>query len=150
GDPADQPGLKSLRRRIARRARSAQRMSMAAPKTDLDAADRTAPILSVRDLWVRFPTPHGVVEAVRGISFDVGREKVGIVGESGSGKSLTGRAVLRLTPKTALVGAERLHLHGEDLRAASERRMRAIRGRRISMILQDPKFSLNPVMRVGD
>ena len=111
---------------------------------------REVPILSVRDLWVRFQTPHGTVNAVRGISFDIGREKVGIVGESGSGKSMTGRAVLRLTPKTARVHAERLQLHGEDLRALSEREMRAIRGRRISMILQDPKFSLNPVMRIGE
>ena len=115
-----------------------------------EAAGDLAPILSVRDLWVHFDTPHGKVEAVRGISLDIGREKVGIVGESGSGKSMTGRAVLRLTPKTAKVSAQRLHLHGDDLRAMSERQMRAIRGRRISMILQDPKFSLNPVMRVGE
>jgi peptide/nickel transport system ATP-binding protein len=81
---------------------------------------------------------------------DIAREKVGIVGESGSGKSMTGRAVLRLTPKTAQVSAQRLDLHGDDMRSLSERQMRAIRGRRISMILQDPKFSLNPVMRVGD
>ena len=108
------------------------------------------PILSVHDLWVRFDTPHGLVEAVRGISFDIGREKVGIVGESGSGKSMTGRAVLRLTPQAARVSAERLHLRDEDLRALSAREMRAIRGRRISMVLQDPKFSLNPVMRVGE
>ena len=112
--------------------------------------DAMAPILSVRDLWVRFDTPHGIVDAVRGVSFDIGREKVGIVGESGSGKSVTGRAVLRLTPKTARVSAQRLDLCGEDMLALSERGMRAIRGRRISMVLQDPKFSLNPVMRVGD
>ena len=123
---------------------------MSASNATEGATGRTAPILSARDLWVRFRTPHGIVEAVRGISFDIGREKVGIVGESGSGKSMTGRAILRLTPKTAEVSAARLRLHDEDLRAVSERRMRAIRGRRISMILQDPKFSLNPVMRVGD
>ena len=105
--------------------------------------------LEVRDLHVRFATPHGLVHAVRGISFDVGRERVGIVGESGSGKTMTGRAILRLTPRTARVSAVRLSFAGEDLLAATEGRMRAIRGRRISMILQDPKFSLNPVMRVG-
>jgi peptide/nickel transport system ATP-binding protein len=108
-----------------------------------------APILSIEDLHVRFATSHGVVHAVRGVSFDVGRERVGIVGESGSGKTMTGRSILRLTPRNASVSAARMSFAGEDLRAASERRIRAIRGRRISMILQDPKFSLNPVMRVG-
>jgi peptide/nickel transport system ATP-binding protein len=109
----------------------------------------TAPLLTVSDLHVRFDTPHGVVHAVRGISFTLGRERLGIVGESGSGKSMTGRSILRITPRNAHVSAARLALGEEDLLAASEARMRAIRGRRISMILQDPKFSLNPVMRVG-
>jgi peptide/nickel transport system ATP-binding protein len=109
-----------------------------------------APLLQVDDLRVRFRTPQGIVEAVRGIGFEIGREKVGIVGESGSGKSATGRAILRLSPRTAQVTAARMALRGEDLLQASDRRMRAIRGRRISMILQDPKYSLNPVMRVGD
>ena len=107
-------------------------------------------MLSIANLHVRFDTPHGMVEAVRGVSFDVGAERVGIVGESGSGKTMTGRAILRLAPRTAKVSADRLELDGEDLRAASARRMRAIRGRKVSMILQDPKFSLNPVMRVGE
>jgi peptide/nickel transport system ATP-binding protein len=110
----------------------------------------TPPLLTVEDLSVRFATPHGVVEAVRGISFTVGREKVGIVGESGSGKSMTGRSILRITPRNAQVSAKKIELEGEDLLAASEKRMREIRGRHASMILQDPKFSLNPVMRVGD
>ena len=108
------------------------------------------PVLSVEGLHVRFDTPHGVVDAVRGVSFSVGRERVAIVGESGSGKTMTGRAILRLTPRTARVEATRIDFAGEDLARASERRMRAIRGRRISMILQDPRVSLNPVMRVGD
>jgi peptide/nickel transport system ATP-binding protein len=108
------------------------------------------PILAVDDLRVAFASPQGTVHAVRGVSFAVGREKLGIVGESGSGKSMTGRSILRITPRGADVRAARIAFHGEDLLAASERRMRAIRGRRISMILQDPKFSLNPVMRVGD
>ena len=109
-----------------------------------------APVLSVEDLRVRFRTPHGIVEAVRGVSFTVGRERVGIVGESGSGKTMTGRAILRLTPRAARVEARRIEFAGEDLARASERRIRAIRGRRISMILQDPRVSLNPVMRVGE
>ncbi|WP_026869674.1 ABC transporter ATP-binding protein [Inquilinus limosus] len=106
-------------------------------------------LLQVEDLRITFPGGHGPLHAVRGISFAIGREKVGIVGESGSGKSLTGRSILKLTPKAARVTARRLDFDGIDLLAASERRMRAIRGNRISMILQDPKFSLNPLMRVG-
>ncbi len=109
-----------------------------------------SPLLEIRDLRVSFDTPHGRVEAVRGVSLSLGREKIGIVGESGSGKTMTGRAILRITPRNAQVSATAMRLGDEDLLAAGERRMREIRGRRISMILQDPKFSLNPVMRVGD
>lgn len=108
------------------------------------------PLLEVEDLWVRFRGDRRTVEAVRGISFSVGRERLGIVGESGSGKSLTGRAILGLTPGNAEVSAERLTFDGIDLLTASPRTRRAIRGARISMIMQDPKFSLNPVMRVGE
>jgi len=78
-----------------------------------------------------------------------GREKLGIVGESGSGKSCTGRSILRLLPKYATVTTRRAVFDGIDLAHASERDMRRIRGSRISMIMQDPKFSLNPVMTVG-
>jgi peptide/nickel transport system ATP-binding protein len=108
------------------------------------------PQLRIEDLWVRFRTPQRVVEAVRGASFAVGQEKVGIVGESGSGKTMTGRAILRLTPPRAMVSAQRMQFQEIDLNAASERDMLKVRGRRISMIMQDPKFSLDPVMRVGD
>jgi peptide/nickel transport system ATP-binding protein len=109
-----------------------------------------APLLRVEDLWVRFPTRAGVVEAVRGVGFEIGREKVGIVGESGSGKSVTGRAVLGLVPPPGRVTARRLEFDGLDLLGASPRQRRAVRGRRIAMVMQDPRFSLNPVMRVGD
>jgi peptide/nickel transport system ATP-binding protein len=109
----------------------------------------TAPLLEVANLSVTIPTPQRVVQAVRGISFALGREKVGIVGESGSGKSMTGRAILKLAPKGAEVRADALRFAGEDLLGASERRMRAIRGARIGMILQDPKYALNPVKTVG-
>jgi peptide/nickel transport system ATP-binding protein len=101
----------------------------------------------VENLSVSFDTPKGVVEAVRGISFEVGQERLGIVGESGSGKSQTGRAILGLTP--GRVSADRIEFDGIDLRGASARTMRKIRGRRISMIMQDPRYSLNPVMTVG-
>jgi peptide/nickel transport system ATP-binding protein len=106
-------------------------------------------LLEVEDLRVAFPTPTGRFEAVRGISFAVGRERLGIVGESGSGKTLTGRAAMRLVPRPGRVTARRLELAGQDLLAASERRMRQIRGRRVAMVMQDPKYSLNPVMKVG-
>jgi peptide/nickel transport system ATP-binding protein len=108
------------------------------------------PLLAVEDLHVSFPTRKGLVEAVRGISFSLGREKLGIVGESGSGKSMTGRAILRLVAKPGIVRAKRLEFDGTDLQRASEAEMRRIRGQRISMVMQDPKFSLNPVMRVGE
>ncbi len=109
----------------------------------------TMPLLSVEELRVRFPTRHGPIEAVRGVSFTLGREKLGIVGESGSGKSMTGRAILRLVPPPGLVTARAVRFDGIDLLRADERAMRRIRGERISMVMQDPKFSLNPVMSVG-
>ena len=107
------------------------------------------PLLTVEDLWVRFPGPTGPVEAVRGIGFTMGREKLGIVGESGSGKSMTGRAILRLVAPPGRMSAARLEFDGVDLAALDEPAMRRIRGRRISMVMQDAKFSLNPVMTIG-
>lgn len=110
----------------------------------------TAPLLSVRDLRVSFPTRDGGrVNVVDGVSFDLGRERLGIVGESGSGKSMTGRAILRLIRPPGRVEAARLAFEGEELTALSERRMRSLRGARISMVMQDPRYSLNPVMTVG-
>ncbi|HZX63939.1 MAG TPA: ABC transporter ATP-binding protein, partial [Myxococcales bacterium] len=106
-------------------------------------------LLTVEDLRVSFPTRTRVVEAVRGVSFAIGREKVGLVGESGSGKSMTGRALLRLVPPPGRVTAARLALGDVDLLRAPERTIRGIRGRRISMVLQDPRFSLNPVLTIG-
>ncbi|MES0811699.1 ABC transporter ATP-binding protein [Roseibium sp. SCPC15] len=107
------------------------------------------PLISVRDLHVRFTTPKGPVHAVRGVSFDLGRERLGIVGESGSGKSQTGRALLRLTAGNGSIDASKMEFDGLDLMKASEKKMRSIRGSRISMIMQDPKYSLNPVLTVG-
>ena len=105
----------------------------------------SAPLLEVSDLTVRF----GEHRAVRGIGFSMGRERLGIVGESGSGKSLTGRAILRLLPAGAALSATRLAFAGIDLLAAGADEMRALRGRRLALVLQDPKFSLNPLMPVG-
>jgi len=108
-----------------------------------------APLLDVENLWVRFRTRSGVFDAVRGVSFTLGKERLGIVGESGSGKSMTGRAILRLIRPPGMIEADKLDMHGEDILTAPEKRMRQLRGGRISMIMQDPKFSLNPVMSVG-
>ncbi|MCR4266134.1 ABC transporter ATP-binding protein [Nitratireductor sp. ZSWI3] len=110
----------------------------------------SVPLLEVEGLTVTFPTARGPVDVVRGISFSLGRERLGIVGESGSGKSMTGRSILRLIRPPGHVSAGRLVFDGIDLLALSERRMRALRGARISMVMQDPKFSLNPVMTVGE
>jgi peptide/nickel transport system ATP-binding protein len=107
------------------------------------------PILDVKKLGVRFATRTGVIQAVRGISFTLGRERLGIVGESGSGKSQTGRAIMGLTPVNAEISADRLEFDGIDLLKAPARLRRALRGKRIAMILQDPKYSLNPVMTIG-
>ncbi len=106
-------------------------------------------LLSVEDLWVRFPTRAGTVDAVRGISFSIGRERVGIVGESGSGKSMTGRSILRLIRPPGQMEAKSIVFNGKNLLDYSERQMRKIRGHEISMVMQDPKFSLNPVHTVG-
>jgi len=108
-----------------------------------------APLLTVEDLHVRIPTNKGVIAAVRGVSFALGREKLGIVGESGSGKTMTGRAILRLVPPPGQIAASAIRLNGRDLLRASEHELRGIRGRHIAMVMQDPKFSLNPVMTVG-
>jgi len=106
-------------------------------------------LLSVQNLRVTFDTETGPVEAVRGVSFTLNRERLGIVGESGSGKTMTGRAVLRLIRPPGRIEADHMVFDGHDLAGASESQMRALRGRRIAMVMQDPKFSLNPVMRVG-
>ncbi|MFL5159174.1 MAG: ABC transporter ATP-binding protein, partial [Microvirga sp.] len=110
----------------------------------------TKPLLDVEDLRVRFHLRTGIVEAVRGVSFQLGRERLGIVGESGSGKSQTGRAILGLTPPPGEVTAKRLAFDGIDLLTASKRTLRTLRGGRISMVMQDPKYSLNPVMTIGE
>ncbi|MDO5896851.1 ABC transporter ATP-binding protein [Agrobacterium sp. Azo12] len=107
------------------------------------------PLLTVENLRVTFPTRTGEVQAVRGVSFTLGKERLGIVGESGSGKSQTGRAIMGLTPAHAKIEADRLEFAGEDLLGMSAGRRRALRGKRVAMILQDPKYSLNPVMTIG-
>ena len=109
----------------------------------------TPPKLQVEDLHIHFATPDGPMHAVRGVSFNLSREKLAIVGESGSGKSTVGRALLKLHPRSARIEARTLAFDGIDLRNATPKTMQAIRGKRMSMIMQDPKYSLNPVVRVG-
>ncbi|MBX4890579.1 ABC transporter ATP-binding protein [Rhizobium bangladeshense] len=106
-------------------------------------------LLTADKLKVSYPTRTGLIEAVRGVSFTLGKERLGIVGESGSGKSQTGRAIMGLTPKHGIVSADRLDFNGIDLLKASVGERRRLRGKRIAMILQDPKYSLDPVMTIG-
>jgi peptide/nickel transport system ATP-binding protein len=106
-------------------------------------------LLTVDDLRVSFPTRTGTIQAVRGVSFTLGRERLGIVGESGSGKSQTGRAIMGLTPRHATVTANKLLFGDRNLLAMPAKERRLLRGKRLAMILQDPKYSLNPVMTIG-
>lgn len=107
-------------------------------------------LLTVENLRVSFPSEQGPIEVVKGLSFELGRERLGIVGESGSGKSMTGRAILRLIEKPGSMTADRMEFDGIDLLAQPPRAMRKLRGARLSMVMQDPKFSLNPVIRIGE
>ncbi len=107
-------------------------------------------LVDIDNLSIGFPTRQGLSLAVRNVSLTLGAEKLGIVGESGSGKSLTARAILRLLPSNAQVTVDRLSFDGIDVMRARESELRAIRGRRAGLILQDPKFSLNPVMTAGE
>ncbi len=109
-------------------------------------------LLDVRDLHTQLHTRWGLVRAVDGVSFSlIAGETLGLVGESGSGKTMTALSILRLLPpETGRVVRGQVLLDGEDVLVKSEREMRAVRGRRISMILQDPQTSLNPVFTAGD
>lgn len=106
-------------------------------------------LIEVENLQVTFDTPKGKVDAVRGVSFTLGHERLGIVGESGSGKSQTGRALLRVLDHNGKITADRLLFDGINLLKADNQTMRKIRGNRATMIMQDPRYSLNPLMRVG-
>lgn len=106
-------------------------------------------LVEIENLRIAFRSRAERFEAVRGVSFSVGKEKFAIVGESGSGKSLTARSLMQLLPGNAEVSADALRFDGIDLRGASEKTLRQIRGRRVGFILQDPKYSLNPVMTIG-
>jgi oligopeptide transport system ATP-binding protein len=108
------------------------------------------PLLTVEDLRVRFWTRRGLVHAVNGISFSIAPgETLGIVGESGCGKSVTALALLGILPRSARITSGRALLEGRDLLKLPRRELRAIRGREMAMIFQDPMTSLNPVLTIG-
>ena len=108
------------------------------------------PILDIKDLAVDFRTDDGEVHAVRGVDIAVEAGQVhAVVGESGSGKSVTAMSVLRLLPPSATITGQ-VRWQGEDLLAASDSRLREVRGAEIAMIFQDPLTALNPVYKVGD
>ncbi|MHA6629351.1 ABC transporter ATP-binding protein [Pseudonocardia sichuanensis] len=123
---------------------------LAATQTEGEVARASGDVvLEVADLTVGFPGDDGLVQAVRGVSYQLRRgEVLGIVGESGSGKSVTSMAVMGLLPGSAKVSGS-VRFGGRELLGASDAALTKIRGRRIAMIFQDPMTSLNPVYTVG-
>ncbi|MEM7695929.1 MAG: ABC transporter ATP-binding protein [Pseudomonadota bacterium] len=108
-----------------------------------------APLLSVNNLVVEFPTRRGILRAIDNVSFEIARgETLGVVGESGAGKSLTGRAVIGLLQRPGRIASGEVWLDGTRIDQMPAREMRKIRGRRIGMIFQDPLTSLNPLYTV--
>jgi peptide/nickel transport system ATP-binding protein len=108
------------------------------------------PLLEVQDLQTHFPTRDGVVRAVDGVSFTLGRgEIMGLVGESGSGKSQTGYSIMGLVDKPGRIVGGSIRLGGEELVGMSGHGWQTIRGRRIAMIFQDPMMTLNPVLQIA-
>lgn len=104
-------------------------------------------ILNVENLSVQFG--RLAKPAVDNVSFTLKAERLGIVGESGSGKSTVGRAIMRLLPPIGRVRADALSFEGESLLEKKEKQMRALRGNRMALIMQDPRYSLNPVLPIG-
>ena len=115
-----------------------------------EGRSRGQPLLCVEDLSVHFQTEDALVRAVEGVSFELARgEMLGLVGESGCGKTATSLALLGLLPQPAgRVASGRIHFDGRDLTKLPPKALRAVRGRRIAMIFQDPMMSLNPYLRL--
>lgn len=119
---------------------------MTATVTPINAHSK--PLLSVRNLQVRFTNASGTVDALRGINFDLGLERLAVVGESGSGKSITFRALLGLLPRHAQIqGAA--YLEDQPLLGLEEKAYAALRGCRIGIIVQDPRHGLDPFRTIG-
>lgn len=108
------------------------------------------PLVEAQNLTIAFGRGPAALTVVRNVSFSLGKEKLAIVGESGAGKSTVGRAIMRLLPPAAKMSADVLRFRDTDLITATEKQMMALRGRRMGLIMQDPKFSLNPVVPVGE
>ncbi len=107
-------------------------------------------LLSVRNLCVQFPTRHGVLQALNDVSFDIAAgEVLGVVGESGAGKSLTGSAIIGLLPPPGHISSGEIWFDGKRIDKLSEAELRALRGRHIGAVFQDPLTSLNPLYTVG-
>ena len=125
---------------------------MVAPVVTPPATSRTTPpVLEICGLRTRFPSRHGTVNALDGIDLAIGRgEVVAVVGESGSGKSTTARSIMRLLPPEACMTADAIRLGELDLLSLSESEINHVRGRRIAMIFQQPKATLDPTSRIGD
>ena len=112
--------------------------------------ENTEKIIEVRDLSISFKTDHGILRAVRGVSFDLYKgETLCIVGESGSGKSVTSKAIMGILAANAVVDSGSIIYLGEDLLQVAEEQFHKIRGHKIGMIFQDPLSSLNPIVRIG-
>jgi len=110
-----------------------------------------APLLAVSELRVHFFGQSGVVRAIVGVDFSVGaQETLGLVGESGSGKTLSTLALLRLVPRPARIVSGAILFEGEDLMAKPDSEMNLIRGRRMAMVFQNPAYSLNPILSIGE
>lgn len=106
-------------------------------------------LLAIEDLRIAFPSPTGMIDVVRGVSLSLGRERLAIVGESGSGKSVTMRALLGLAGPSAKVTAGKAQFRGRDLLTMAPAELRALRGRRMAMAVQDARQGLNPMRTVG-
>jgi oligopeptide/dipeptide ABC transporter ATP-binding protein len=123
----------------------------ALPSTNHVAGTAIEPLLEVRDLKTYFFMRQGVAKVLDGLSFRVGKgEIVGLVGESGSGKSVTGFSIVRLLKNPGRIVAGEVIFEGRDLTKLSEVSIQEIRGKQISMIFQNPRSSLNPVISVGE
>lgn len=108
-------------------------------------------LLSIKNLHVTFPSVNGIIEPVRGINLTLDKGSVlALVGESGSGKSMTALSIMRLLPPPGFISSGNIFYEDQDLLSISENEMRTIRGRRISMVFQEPMTSLNPVLRISD
>jgi peptide/nickel transport system ATP-binding protein len=113
--------------------------------TDTPAQDKI--LLDIRNLVVSYAGSG--LRAVDGVDLTLTCSKLGLVGESGSGKSTVGRAIMRLLPPSARISADRMLFNGMDLDQASQNDMAKLRGNQIALIMQDPRYSLNPVLTIG-